>query len=106
MGGFAQNSLHVDEHGHYLIEPGKTWTGTAWDGTATTSTCAAWTDSSSALDATFGFATKAVSVDWTEGDEQNCDELGHLYCISNKITIFWDGFDIGIGTERWSVIVP
>ena len=34
-----------------------------------------------------------------------CDIIRRIYCFSNVVTLFWDGFENG-GSSRWSSSVP
>ena len=43
---------------------------------------------------------------WTEFAETSCNSFQRLYCLSNRLTLFWDGFELTGDTSRWSQTVP
>ena len=45
---------------------------------------------------------------WTDDANyaHTCDSARHLYCFSNVLTIFWDGFDLTEDASRWSSVFP
>ena len=49
-----------------------------------------------------------TAVLWTDdaGWVRSCDQNRSLYCFSNVLTLFWDGFDITGDASRWSLSVP
>jgi len=105
LDGFATNSLHVDENGsHASIQYG-VQTGTFADGTATLDDCDGWTTASAPFEATFGQASYARSHRWSEGFANTCNITRRIYCFSNVVTVFWDGFETG-AASRWSSAVP
>ncbi|MFN7943513.1 MAG: hypothetical protein U0X73_18110 [Thermoanaerobaculia bacterium] len=107
--GAPQNSLHVDEFGHYLTDANQVevWTGTFADGTREASeTCDNWLDGTNAFFGLAGRAPIGHDPDWTEQSGYLCLAQARLYCFSNSITIFWDGFEITGDASRWSTHVP
>lgn len=103
--GIATNSLHVDEHGSHALLSYGTQTGTFGDGTATLDHCDGWTSDAAPFKGTFGQQSSARSHRWTEGLLNTCDITRRIYCFSNVVTVFWDGFESGAAT-RWSSTVP
>lgn len=103
--GIAANSLHVDEHGAYLTEKGETWTGANALGIAVAANCNGWTSASAAASGRDGWADRARTGLWSDAFDKPCDEPAHLYCIANRIALFWDGFDATGDTTRWSSAV-
>jgi len=104
--GVASNSLHVDETGAYLAwEKGETWTGADAFGLALTANCSAWTSSASGALGREGWANRARTGVWADAWDSPCSDLQHLYCFSNRIALFWDGFDAGGDLSRWSTVV-
>ena len=53
-----------------------------------------------------GFANVSRTEDWTDLGPGYCDEPNSLYCFSNAVTVFWDGFEYTEDTSRWSATVP
>lgn len=105
LDGNTQNSIHVHEDGSYLINaPFSTGTGTLADGTAAADTCSNWTSTSGNRAA--GQPSAARNEDWTDWTTLACSTTTRLYCLSNKTTIFWDGFELTGDTSRWSSQVP
>jgi hypothetical protein len=105
LDGFATNSLHVDENGSHAGISYGVQTGTFADGTATLDDCDDWTTSSAPFKATFGHASFARSHRWTEGFANTCDITRRIYCFSNVVTLFWDGFENG-SASRWTSAAP
>ena len=105
LDGFASNTLHVDENGSHAGIGYGVMTGTFADGTATLADCDDWTTSSAPFEATFGHGSSARSHRWTEGFANTCDITRRIYCFSNVVTLFWDGFESG-GSARWSATAP
>ncbi len=108
VSGATSNSIHVDEGFHYLTDNLSTWTGTSAFGSTTGSDCAEWASGAGTDVATTGRATLSRDHRWTaDSDAQNCAAayLG-LYCFSNTLTLFWDGFEYTGDTSRWSVAAP
>lgn len=107
-------SLHVFENGSYLQDANcdlsfgcRAWTGTASDGTASTQTCNDWTDLSGSFSGTNGsVADGPLTAVWTEYAVTSCNSNQRLYCLSNRLTLFWDGFELTGDTSRWSQTVP
>jgi hypothetical protein len=105
LDGANQNSLHVYEDGRYADDDLRVWTGTSADGTGSASgTCGGWTENASGFGVT-GKASAARMGEWTDINAFTCAEPQNLYCFSNAITLFWDGFESG-GTARWSATAP
>ncbi len=106
-------SLHQFENGAYLTEDCtsflscRTWTGTGADGTATTQTCDDWTDALGGFTGTDGNpADGPLGTSWTNLGTTSCNVNYRLYCLSNVITVFWDGFELTGDTSRWSSAMP
>ena len=106
-------SLHQFETGAYLtgdcsgFSECRTWTGTDADGTAATLTCDDWTDSMGSFLGVDGSAADgALPSLWTQIGSISCNATNRLYCLSNVITIFWDGFELTGDTSRWTSAVP
>ena len=106
-------SLLQFETGDYLTGdcsgfPGcRSWTGTDADGTAATGTCDDWTDSTGAFAAGTGSNIDGpLPPLWTQIGSISCNTPQRLYCLSNVLTIFWDGFELTGDTSRWSVAAP
>lgn len=107
VGGPVLNSIHVSEDFGYLDDQGHTWTGTAAEGLATANHCDSWTSGNPADLAGWGFATISRENGWTNIPlSRDCDSLSRIYCFSNVVTLFWDGFDYTGDTSRWSSTVP
>lgn len=102
-------SIHQYETGAYQQGGGggHAWTGTNGFGTATGEDCSAWTSASNSLQGRPGEASTTLDASWTEdGGTFGCHFTSvHLYCFSNVVTLFWDGFESG-GTGRWSEVTP
>ncbi len=103
--GFASNSLHVDENGSHASTPFGVQTGTFADGTATLEHCDGWTNATTSFNETFGSQNLSRSHRWTEGLQNGCNNTRRIYCFSNVVTLFWDGFESG-GSTRWSAALP
>jgi hypothetical protein len=105
--GSLDTSIHVDENGHYLTGTPDVSTGTLSDGTASGSNCLEWTQGTSDEDQTGGRPNFAALPEWTEfSNSVGCSGGRRLYCISNRIVLFWDGFEAPADTSRWSLAVP
>lgn len=104
--GATSNSIHQDETGHYLASPQWTWTGTLGSGLWSGLDCEAWTEGDGGAVVTYGHPSFALSEAWTERGVMGCSSMGRLYCISNVVTLFWDGFDLTGDTSRWSSVTP
>ncbi len=100
--GSTSNSLHVHEVGSYLTAGGpEVWTGTASAGVAVVGgTCGDWSAGDDSVSGTAGSAAYARLAAWTDTGSIACSRKHRLYCISNLITLFWDGFESGT-TARW-----
>lgn len=106
-------SLHQFETGGYLtgdcsgFANCRTWTGTQADGTGALSTCDDWSDATGAFSGTDGSVIDGpLTSIWTDIGTTSCNVPYHLYCLANRITIFWDGFELTGDTGRWSAAVP
>ena len=106
VGGPVLNSIHIDENFVYIQRLGSTWTGTGADGLHTGTDCAFWSSSHPAVDGTAGLATFSRDAAWSAAYGYSCESPGSLYCFSNVVTLFWDGFDYTGDTGRWSSAVP
>jgi hypothetical protein len=105
VGGNA-NTFHVDEWGRYLADHVNVWTGTDADGDRDPANCANWTVGDGSEEGMFGTASSAYDGSWTEFTPVDCHQPMRLYCFSNQLTIFWDGFEITADTSRWSATSP
>ena len=108
LDGTHDGSLHQFETGAYMIgnAGGQVFTGTAPDGTAAAMNCSDWTTNEADPEAAQGIAGISRSTSWTEYSDTSCSYSSHLYCFSNVVTLFWDGFEYGVGTGRWSDAAP
>jgi len=106
LDGVTTNSIHQYETGGYLVggAGGEVFTGTLADGTASGLDCTDWTSSATA-DVTRGVAARTRSAEWTDYGATSCQYSQHLYCFSNAILTFWDGFESG-DASRWSQVAP
>lgn len=101
--GQIQVSIHVRADGGYLLSPGTAWTGSDADGTWGGTDCGGWTTAASGNDGHAGGPSRSREPGWTAMGPYPCtSSSGRLYCFSNVITIFWDGFDYTGDTGRWS----
>lgn len=105
-------SLHQFEDGRYLEAecstslPCGVWTGTDADGGGASQACNNWTDGASLMGAKGNAANGPLPSSWTQFGTTSCNVSYRLYCFSNAITIFWDGFELTGDTSRWSAAVP
>jgi hypothetical protein len=101
-----RNSLHQFEDATYLaLHENEVWTGTLVDGTAAATVCDNWTEGTAAAAGRGGLASVGAVAQWTDHTGYTCDWENRLYCFSNVITLFWDGFEGGT-TARWSAAAP
>jgi hypothetical protein len=102
-------SIHQFETGAYQQGGGggHAWTGTEGSGTATGEDCSAWTSASNSLEGRPGAASSTLDASWSGyGNVFGCGFTSpRLYCFSNVVTIFWDGFETG-DALRWSEVAP
>lgn len=103
--GTNLNSLHVDETGSYVATNVLAATGTLADGTYEGASCEGWT-AAPATNVRSGFASRLRSGAWTAGAGSSCSIAKRLYCFSNVVTLFWDGFDLTGDPSRWSSVTP
>lgn len=104
--GFTRNSLHQHENGAYLaVYQDEVWTGTLVDGTEGPTLCSNWTYGDDSAGGRGGLATVGAVGEWTSESGYTCNWSNRLYCFSNVITLFWDGFESGT-TARWSATSP
>jgi hypothetical protein len=105
--GSLDTSIHMLENGKYLVGSPEVATGTVADGTASGIDCAGWTSADISDDHTGGRPNFALLPEWTEFSHNvGCNNTRRLYCISNRTTLFWDGFDYTGNLSRWSAAVP
>ncbi|GMU63763.1 MAG: hypothetical protein AMXMBFR36_00370 [Acidobacteriota bacterium] len=106
LDGANAGSIHQYETGAYKIGGGggEVFSGTLEDGTASGFDCSDWASSAPA-DVTRGSAASTRTAAWTDSGATSCQYSQHLYCFSNAILTFWDGFESG-GTDRWSAVAP
>lgn len=102
LDGIASNSLHVDENGTYLVERGDTWTGTDAFGQAVADNCSGWTSSANGDFGRDGLGDRARTSIWSDWANSPCHHVLHLYCFSNRVALFWDGFDATGDLSLWS----
>ena len=97
----------MTEDGTYIANAeDRVWTGTLGDGTAANDDiCSNWTDGGSIEFARAGSANIGRDFWWTNTNGYYCLNEHRLYCLSNVITLFWDGFEKG-NTARWSATAP
>ena len=106
LDGTNDNSLHVDERGRYLGSGLTVFTGTLSDGTYEGASCFDWDSTSQPGNVRAGGASNMRTGVWTAGIGTACVTSSRLYCLSNTVTIFWDGFDLTHDTARWSTAIP
>lgn len=104
LDGTNANSLHVDEQGRYVTAPLRVHTGTLADGTGGAGSCSDW--DSTAGEVSTGVLAAQRSDRWTDDETLSCGGESRLYCVSNVVTLFWDGFDRTGDTSRWSAVAP
>lgn len=100
--GTIESSIHVDEHGSYGANGTGVYTGTDGFGAGNGLDCDGWTDASAAFDAGTGNLAAAFDDAWTDASDLACEQAARLYCVSNVVTVFWDGFERTGDTGRWS----
>lgn len=109
LAGSNASSIHQDETGAYLRGQGGgyAWTGTDPGGQPNGLDCAGWTSASNGgVVVARGAASTVRDGRWTESlGYVGCGVDLHLYCFSNVVTIFWDGFEGG-DASRWSGVAP
>ncbi len=106
MDGSIASSIHRTELGSYVNTSPYFLSGTDAFGHATGRDCSDWTDT---LVTKKGYGTAALARTslWAEGGSAyNCGYPDRLVCVSNRVTVFWDGFDCRASTARWSAHVP
>lgn len=100
--GATDNSIHVDEMGHHIDQFVRVWTGTNAAGQATGSDCNEWDSESPDEGATRGGAGFSRFEGWTDfAASWSCQVDSRLYCVSNAVTLSWDGFESG-DMSAWS----
>ena len=97
--------ISVTELGTALTDWSTVWTGTTESGTATGTDCLGWTSPDFADLGDFGVSSRSTSVWSAYVGSLHCDLVGSLYCFSNVVVVFADGFESG-GTGRWSATTP
>lgn len=106
LDGVANSSLHIQQEGTSLLGAGQVATGTLADGTASGSDCDGWT-AATAFQVTAGSSSSARTGQWTDSYTPECGSSGwYLYCVSNALVIFWDGFEQTGDTSRWTLSRP
>jgi hypothetical protein len=108
LDGSVGNSIHVFENGSYEVEvPFTVFTETAADGTSLGTACDDWTSNRTGPPwVQSGDSAAARTGAWTNYTTKACDATAtRLYCFSNTLTLFWDGFENGT-RSRWSSSVP
>jgi hypothetical protein len=105
--GTVSVSVQQTELGDYGVTGWSyVWTGTAGDGGHSTPDCDAWQDGTSGSTGRAGHLALERYEGWTENAPQGCQAQRSLYCFSNVVTIFWDGFDLTGDAGRWSSVTP
>ncbi|MEO7795345.1 MAG: hypothetical protein ABIV06_11290 [Thermoanaerobaculia bacterium] len=104
--GTLDTSMHVLENGDYMLDWNGVWSGTLGDGTLGSANCANWTSESALEDGIAGLASYPRTADWTDNFTDGCASFNRIYCISNRITLFWDGFELTGDSSRWSSVTP
>lgn len=99
-------SLHVDETGAYIQAIPSTQTGTDAAGAEAASTCLNWTSEGSGEHGWKGLASLDSNGQWTDQSALTCNQNSRLYCFSNNVTVFWDGFELTGDLSRWSSSTP
>lgn len=102
----ARNSLHVHESGGYLHSIPAIHTGTDEAGSEAESHCLNWTSGSQNDEGWRGYASLDSNGYWTDHSAITCNQNGRIYCFSNVVTLFWDGFDLTEDLSRWSSSAP
>jgi hypothetical protein len=83
------------------------WSGTIAAGTPAVDNCEDWTSELSIDTGRMGEPSQSVLPGlWTNSDFESCDDEARLYCLSNVITLFWDGFELTGDPSRWSTTAP
>jgi hypothetical protein len=100
------NSLHVDELGNYLTGQTLAFTASDHAGVYMGYSCLDWSLSTGGSNVFAGNASRLRTNRWTAHAGVACVNTWRLYCFSNVVTLFWDGFDRTEDTSRWSVTTP
>lgn len=108
LSGSNVGSLHQFETGAYLLSEGGglAWTGTDGQGEPNGDDCNGWTSDDDGIQLYPGAASTVRDEAWTVygAGGINCGISLHLYCFSNAVTVFWDGFDLTGDLSRWSAV--
>lgn len=105
--GSLDTTIHMNELGQYVNGTPDIATGTLGDGTASGLDCLGWTSGDGSEDETVGRPNFAGVPTWTEFQlNSSCNNTRRLYCFSNRIVLFWDGFESPADTSRWSSTTP
>ena len=105
MNDGIDSSIHQMENGLYVFSAPRVWTGVDGTGQATGFDCDDWGLDNS-ISGTVGAAGLARSAGWTDEADDTCSESRRLFCFSNAVTLFWDGFEYTGDTGRWSFSQP
>ena len=105
LDGFLGSSIHQSETGAYIKFAPIVWSGSTAGGFGTGFDCQDWTFGQAGEDGTIGLAS-VMDSSWSEAQLLNCSNSSRLYCISNVITLFWDGFELTGDSSRWSATFP
>lgn len=109
LDGSNAGSIHQFETGTYFQNSdfGYAWTGSNGSGTASGEDCDGWTTASDVFDGRPGAVANTLDATWSSyGNAFDCSAATiRLYCFSNVVTLFWDGFESG-DTGRWSGVTP
>ncbi|HEV8629819.1 MAG TPA: hypothetical protein VGV61_05830 [Thermoanaerobaculia bacterium] len=94
--------IEVDDLG--IHNAYQAFTGTTAPGQPSGFDCNGWTSASAGDVATFGFGNVATGS-WTEAGTRSCDKISHIYCFTNVVGLFADGFESG-NTSAWAAKAP
>ena len=98
--GHLASAINQNEYGVYTdaVSP---WTGTDDSGALDPNHCAGWTVETSGTKGLRGNASSTYFY-WSDGPVVGCDQINHLYCLSNVVQIdFREGFETA-DFRRWS----
>jgi hypothetical protein len=101
--GTLFSTISQSESGAYLATA--VWTGSDDDGTYyPAGSCDEWTSGDAAANGLYGLSHETDDT-WVSLAYHACNLAKSLYCLSDVITVFWDGFEGG-SSSRWSYRVP
>jgi len=94
--------IWIDDAGGVAFD--EVWTGTNPNGTKTSNTCYSWADGTAGFNGDRGLRYRN-HAGWASTGPTPCGTPRHVYCFSNVVSIFWDGFESS-ATSRWSAVAP